>query len=85
MTDDYDQFLRSLDIPVERATLVPASQFDMVQAAAQRRAQARMDHLPPPDMLARQIAAHGDARRAYAYLDELAAEVGRALRETGAR
>ena len=73
-----------------RLAVAGPSQFDMVQDAAARRQQGVVLDLPPIDLLAGHIAAHaaqmGDARAAYAYLDDLTLEVGRALRraETGA-
>jgi hypothetical protein len=69
------------------APFFTASQYDMVQTAAARRQQGASIDLPPPDVLAQQIAAHalrmGDARSAYAYLDDLTREVGLALKAKG--
>ena len=66
---------------------VYGSQYDMVQSAAARRSLAASATLPPPDMLAQQIAAHaaenGGARAAYEYLDHLTHVVGLALKQKG--
>ena len=63
------------------------SQYDMVQSAAARRAQAASTTLPLPDTLAQQIAVHaaenGGARAAYEYLDHLTRAVGLALKQKG--
>jgi len=65
------------------------SQFDRMQEAAARRSLAASATLPLPDTLAQQIAVHaaenGGERAAYAYLDDLTREVGRALKKKGSK